>query len=156
METEEPKANQPQFIENQYVKVFGIIKSLQGQKNVQAFRILPIKELNEITNHMLECMNASIYYSTKASGESMDDGPMHNSNPSTNKSGFDNNTSNAGLSGLQNKVSNLIKQAKSSEGVHLNEICSYFANEPQSKIRLVYFKQFLERLIWIEFFFWFK
>merc|ERR1719245_2913844 len=69
MESEEAKPEQLQFMENQYVKVFGIIKSLQGEKIVQAFRILPIKELNEVTHHILECMNASIHYHTKGPGE---------------------------------------------------------------------------------------
>lgn len=71
METEETKPAQT-FIEGEYVRVYGIIKSLQGQKNVQAFKILPIKDLNEITNHMLESMHASIYYFAKANGESLD------------------------------------------------------------------------------------
>jgi hypothetical protein len=70
---EESKAEpQTHFIENQYVKVFGIIKSLQNQKIVQAFKIIPLKELNEITHHMLECMNASIYLYSKANGDTMD------------------------------------------------------------------------------------
>jgi hypothetical protein len=74
MESEESmnKQAQAQFIENQYVKVFGIIKSLQGQKNLQAFRIMPIKELNEITHHILDCMSANIYYHSKGGCESMD------------------------------------------------------------------------------------
>lgn len=57
------------FIENQYVRVFGIIKSLQGQKIVQAFKILPVKDLNEITHHILDVMNSSIHYYAKANGE---------------------------------------------------------------------------------------
>ena len=68
METEEVKAPQ-MFIENQYVRVFGIIKSLQGQKIVQAFKILPVKDLNEITHHILDVMNSSIHYYAKANGE---------------------------------------------------------------------------------------
>lgn len=68
MESEEENTNkqQSQFIENQYVKVYGLLKSLQGQKYVQAFRMLPLRELNEITYHMLECMNANIHHSSKA------------------------------------------------------------------------------------------
>lgn len=57
------------FIEGQYVRVFGIIKSLQGQKNVQAFKIVPVRDLNEIAHHILDCMNTSIYYYAKANGE---------------------------------------------------------------------------------------
>ena len=68
METEEARPKQSQFMENQYVRVYGVVKQLQGQKIVQAFRIIPIKELNEVTHHILECMNASIHYKNKACG----------------------------------------------------------------------------------------
>lgn len=72
METEEQRPSHVQFMENQYVRVYGVVKQLQGQKLVQAFRILPIKELNEVTHHILECMNSSIYYASKASGETVE------------------------------------------------------------------------------------
>lgn len=72
METEEQRPAQVQFMENQYVRVYGVVKQLQGQKIVQAFRILPVKELNEVTHHILECINSSIYYSSKTSGETGD------------------------------------------------------------------------------------
>lgn len=114
IESEEP-VEQKQFIENQYVKVFGIIKSLQGEKIVQAFRILPIKELNQVTHHMLECMNASIHYSQKSNDSTMQ----------FNESTMQNNTRNdesAGLSSCHTMVSNLIKQCHSSEGIHINDI----------------------------------
>ena len=68
METEEARPKQSQFMENQYVRVYGVVKQLQGQKIVQAFRIIPIKDLNEVTHHILECMNASIHYKSKACG----------------------------------------------------------------------------------------
>jgi replication factor A2 len=133
MESEEAKPNQMQFIENQYVKVYGIIKSLQGQKNLQAFRILPVKELNEITHHMLECMNASIYYFSKPSGECvMDMAGNGNYNAGVNQSS---NAGNAGLSSLQNQVSNMIKQSKDSEGVNVSNIYATFSNVSKSDIK---------------------
>ena len=101
METEENRPPQMQFIENQYVKVNGIIKSLGGQKNVQAFNIRPLKDLNELTHHMLECINASIYYTQKASGEGID---MH-ANPSVTKTTFNNQeSSSGGLTGIHLQV----------------------------------------------------
>ena len=81
MESEEAKPQQQQFMESQYVKVYGIIKSLQGEKIVQAFRIFPVKELNEITHHMLECMNSSIHYAQKGCGA--EDGGMESNNQPT-------------------------------------------------------------------------
>lgn len=103
METEDVRPQQSQFIENQYVKVFGIIKSLQNQKVLQAFRMLPIKELNEITHHMLECMNASIYFTSKANGDNLDaqlGNPLKNAN--LNGTSYDGgaSASTGGLSGI--------------------------------------------------------
>jgi hypothetical protein len=126
METEEEaRPMHMQFMENQYVKVYGIIKSLQGQKIVQAFRILPIKELNQITHHMLECMNASIHFSSKANGEGLDV-HMGDNNPlkNSNLSGMNSGKNTGGLDTLHSQVilvffffsnsikSNLIIQSK--------------------------------------------
>lgn len=33
---------------------------------------MPVKDLNEITHHILDCMNSSIHYYSKANGESTD------------------------------------------------------------------------------------
>jgi len=138
METEEDKTHS-QFIENQYVKVFGIIKSLQGQKNVQAFRILPIKELNELTYHMLECMNATIYFSNKSAGnDGMDIGmgnPLKNANFGGNNYESHGSSSSGGLTGIHLQISSMVKQNKSSEGVNVKDVCAYFKNIPENKIR---------------------
>ncbi len=91
-------------MENQYVKVFGIIKSLQGEKILQAFRILPIKELNEVTHHMLECMSASIHYSQAGAGDMNHDMHMGNENPLKNYSNNNSNANSGGLSSCHTQV----------------------------------------------------
>lgn len=131
MESEEARPAQSQFMENQYVKVHGVIKSLQGQKVVQAYNIRPVKELNEVTQHMLECMNASIHYVTKA-GESMD---MSTSSHAQKGGTFNNQQSNLGLTGLNNQIASFVKGCKNSEGLHLKDICERFGSIPQAKIR---------------------
>lgn len=123
MESEEVKPQQQQFMESQYVKVFGIIKSLQGEKIVQAFRILPVKELNEITHHMLECMNASIHYAQKGCGE---DSGMDQPMKSMGNTG--------GMGSCNEQVSNLIKLCKASQGMHINEICENLKMFSKTKI----------------------
>lgn len=108
---------QTQFIENSYIKVFGIIKSLQGNKYIQAFKIVPIKELNEITVHILECINSSITHANKAlnggvSGvvqdpnESITMNKQQNPLKNANLNGtFDADRNTSGLLGLQAQVS---------------------------------------------------
>lgn len=146
IEMEESKAEpQTHFIENQYVKVFGIIKSLQNQKIVQAFKIIPLKELNEITHHMLECMNASIYLYSKANGDTMDM-TVNNHHQTGRDTSTANNyeyggnnsatpTSTSGLAGLNLNLANLIKQSKTNEGVHIKDMYKQFSNFPATKIK---------------------
>jgi replication factor A2 len=123
-------------MENQYIKVFGIIKSLQGQKCVHAFRILPIDQLNEITHHILEVMNASIYYIAKANGQSIDSGSSF-SNPLKNSDIGGNEMGSGGNGGveLHKQVANFIKQSRSGEGMHIKDICEYFKNIPENRIK---------------------
>lgn len=137
IESEEPISNnsQNQFVENQYVKVFGILKQLQGQKCLQAFKIMPIKELNEVTHHMLECMNASIYLATKTTSGDNADMTMENPMKSSNTSTFRNLNATAFGGSINDQISQFVKQSKSSEGVHIREICNYFKNVPEGKIR---------------------
>lgn len=139
MESEEShvQQSQNQFIENQYVKVFGIIKSLGGVKNVQAFKIIPIKELNEVTHHILEVMNASVHLSTKGSGTGDSGMGMDQSMQSGNyNKGNANPTSFSSFGGnLNDQIENFIKACKSSQGYHIREICDAFKNVSEAKIR---------------------
>lgn len=139
METEEVKAPQ-MFIENQYVRVFGIIKSLQGQKIVQAFKILPVKDLNEITHHILDVMNSSIHYYAKANGEQFGETSVNAGgsfgHTAAAKSGSNHgDASFGGLSGFQFNLIKYIKASNSSSGVAFNSICQNFPNIPKDKIR---------------------
>ena len=48
---------------NKYYKVYGFVKQENNTNVIQALTIVALKDLNEITNHILECMNASVHYS---------------------------------------------------------------------------------------------
>jgi replication factor A2 len=139
METEEARPKQSQFMENQYVRVYGVVKQLQGQKIVQAFRIIPIKDLNEVTHHILECMNASIHYKSKACGGGSGGAENNTFEMSNTSNTVKNPLKNSNLSSkdtLNDQINNLIKSSKSSgEGLHIKEICSYFKHVPESKIK---------------------
>jgi replication factor A2 len=130
IESEEPKPEQIQFMENQYVKVFGIIKSLANEKIVQSFRIIPINELNQVTHHMLECMSASIHYAQGGeSGDMNMDQQMGNENPLKKSGGT------GGLNDCHTAISELVKQSTSESGIHLKDICNYLKSFPESKIK---------------------
>lgn len=129
-EDEESKPEEIQFMENQYVKVFGIIKSLANEKIVQSFKIVPIEELNQVTHHMLECMSASIHYAQGGQGGDMTmDQQMGNENPLKNSGG------NGGLNDCHNAVSEFLKQSTNQSGMHFQEICDYLKSFPESKVK---------------------
>ena len=56
------------------MKLHRTIKIILGLKSVEALRIRPLKDLNELTHHLFECMNTSIYiyYSTNSQQQATD------------------------------------------------------------------------------------
>jgi len=136
VETTPSKPAQVEFMENQYVKVFGVIKSLQGQKNLQAFRIMPVKELNEITYHMLQCIQASIYYLAKESGNTMaTEEPMDMMGNGNSNNVTKSNSNTSGLTTLQHQISSMIKGCKSGEGgIHKTTIFNTFSSVSKKEI----------------------
>ena len=42
--------------EGTYVRIFGVFKTFGNKRQVQAFRIRPVTDMNEVTYHALECM----------------------------------------------------------------------------------------------------
>lgn len=48
--------------ENTYVKVHGHIRYFQGKKSLVGFEVEPITDMNELTNHILEVLNAHMHH----------------------------------------------------------------------------------------------
>ena len=95
----------PEFVEGQYVKIYGVVKTSNEATNyVEALRIMPVKELNEITNHILECMDASIYVHTKAKSSNLDFLEPHVIENPLQFSNLNSVNYSTGLSTLQNQV----------------------------------------------------
>ena len=49
--------------ENTYVKVFGHVRAFGGKRNVVAFKVMPITDMNALTTHMLEVIHSHLYLS---------------------------------------------------------------------------------------------
>lgn len=45
---------------NDYVQIFGNVKANKGKKVLMAFKIMPIKDINAITFHYLQCINNKV------------------------------------------------------------------------------------------------
>lgn len=62
---DENNNDKKEFKIGQYVKVFGKVETVNEHNYILVFNMSPIKELNEITHHILEAMDASIYQCSK-------------------------------------------------------------------------------------------
>lgn len=51
----------PEFRVNQYVRVVGRLNQFGGRRSVNAFKIVPITDFNEVTCHFLQVIEAHIY-----------------------------------------------------------------------------------------------
>ena len=47
--------------ENTYVRVYGHLRSFNNKRNVVAFRVLPLTDMNELTTHLLETVHGHMY-----------------------------------------------------------------------------------------------
>lgn len=44
--------------ENTYVRVCGTVRSFGGKKNIVAFKVVPLMDMNELTYHLLEVIHS--------------------------------------------------------------------------------------------------
>ena len=59
-----------------YVRVVGKIRNFQGQKQVVAFDVRPVKDFNEITYHMINAVSVHLAHTTQAAAAPVvDNGP---------------------------------------------------------------------------------
>lgn len=52
--------------ENTYVRVYGTVRSFGGKRNVTAFKMVPVMDMNEVTYHMLEVTHSHLALSKHA------------------------------------------------------------------------------------------
>ncbi|KAG8005018.1 Replication protein A 32 kDa subunit, partial [Nibea albiflora] len=88
-----------------YVKVIGCLRNFNGQRSVMAMTIRPIKDLNEITSHMLEVVHAHMEIFGKAF-----DVNMNATAVSLSGRGHPKGISQSGLSSIQTEVLQVIKK----------------------------------------------
>lgn len=50
--------NAPQVVVNAYARVYGSVRTSGGAKTIMIFRLEPMANINELTNHLLEVLNA--------------------------------------------------------------------------------------------------
>lgn len=128
VDTEDPSVDSTVLPPGTYVKVSGNLRSFQNHRSVVAFSVRPLEDMNEITSHMLEVVQAHMMLS-KPHGTSNVGGEMGSNIPTMPRpvnentgGGYAGAMINNGLSGNQNQVLCLIKSCPEPQGISIQEI----------------------------------
>ncbi|XP_057689498.1 replication protein A 32 kDa subunit [Corythoichthys intestinalis] len=143
VDTEDPSVDGSVLPPNTYVKISGNLRSFQNHRSVVAFSVRPVEDMNEITSHMLEVVQAHMALSKdQNSGNYMSSvsRPVTSSSMDTSYMGA-HDTVNNGLSANQNQVLSFIKSCQDPLGVTLQDLRTRL-----SHISLPALKQVLEFL----------
>ncbi|XP_034554174.1 replication protein A 32 kDa subunit [Notolabrus celidotus] len=130
VDTEDPSVDSTVLPPGTYVKVSGNLRSFQNHRSVVAFSVRTLEDMNEITSHMLEvvqahmALNKSQSMSSAGGGMSSDITPM--SRPAAGNMGGSYSGAmdmvNNGLSANQNQVLSLIKGCPDTQGISIQEL----------------------------------
>ncbi|XP_055715246.1 replication protein A 32 kDa subunit [Phlebotomus papatasi] len=121
---------------NTYVQVYGMARSHNGSKVIMLFKIMPIKNANAITTHLLEVMHAR--FQAEQFLRMIQNGA---DTTSSTKDFMDVDTSSSnlanGLKGKQLLVYQAIKNHGTDEGISLQQIHQKFKHIPLPEIRQI-------------------
>lgn len=137
VDTEDPGVDNTILPPGTYVKVSGNLRSFQNHRSVVAFRIRPLEDMNEITSHMLEVVQAHMALCKPQTMTSA--GGMNNSMASMSRTNVGNmgsmgsmgsmgggysgaNMVNNGLNASQNQVLSLIRSCPDPQGISIQDL----------------------------------
>lgn len=137
VDTEDPSVDSSVIPPNTYVKVSGNLRSFQNNRSLVAFSVRPLEDMNEITSHMLEVVQAHMLLSKPQAMVGGGGGGGVNSNATpisrpgmggmssagmTGGYSGANAMANNGLSANQNQVLSLIKSCPEPQGISIQEL----------------------------------
>lgn len=133
VDTEDPGMDSTVLPPGTYVKVSGNLRSFQNHRSVVAFSVRPLEDMNEITSHMLEVVQAHMALgkpqSTMGTGGGMSSNVTSVSRPGmasgaavTGSYAGATDMVNNGLSGNQNQVLSLIRGCPDQQGISIQDL----------------------------------
>ncbi|CAF4917887.1 unnamed protein product [Pieris macdunnoughi] len=137
---DEDDKSAPKVQVNDYVQIFGNVKTNKGKKVLMAFKIMPVEDVNLITFHYLQCIHNKL----KMEADSKKEKPVETSTfvsnvPANSLMGMDNGSVN-GLNPRQMMVYNLIRASTLEQGISKQDIYSTL----KDKMPSVEFENILE------------
>ncbi|XP_037532774.1 replication protein A 32 kDa subunit [Nematolebias whitei] len=130
VDTEDPSVDSTVLPPGAYVKVAGSLRSFQNHRSVVAFSVKPLEDMNEITSHMLEVVQAHMALSKPLSTPGAGGGTSSSATPLSrgqiavlrgNYSGPNSMVIN-GLNAHQDQVLNLIRSSSDSQGISIYDL----------------------------------
>ncbi|KAM6909962.1 replication protein A 32 kDa subunit [Xenentodon cancila] len=130
VDTEDPSVDSTVLPPGTYVKVSGNLRSFQNHRSIVAFSVRPLEDMNEITSHMLEVVQAHMVLSkpltTAGAGGGLGGNSMSMSRPALGGPGGSyagaNDMINNGLSANQNQVLSLIRSCPDPQGISIQDL----------------------------------
>ncbi|XP_029929118.1 replication protein A 32 kDa subunit [Myripristis murdjan] len=134
VDTEDPSVDSTVLPPGTYVKVSGNLRSFQNHRSLVAFSVRPLEDLNEITSHMLEVVQAHMILSKPQTAMSGGTGAGTNSSTLVSRPGMGNMASmggaymggnDMGANGLnpnQNQVLRLIRGCPDAQGISIQDL----------------------------------
>lgn len=133
VDTEDPGVDSTVLPPGTYVKVSGNLRSFQSHRSVVAFSVRPLEDMNEITSHMLEVVQAHMALgkpqSMSNTGGAMNINTTPMSRPGMGNMGGvggvytgANDMVNNGLSANQNQVLSLIRSCPDPQGISIQDL----------------------------------
>ncbi|KAB5586739.1 hypothetical protein PHYPO_G00005030 [Pangasianodon hypophthalmus] len=119
VDTEDPSVDSSVIPPDTYVKVSGNLRSFQNNRSLVAFSVRPLEDMNEITSHMLEVVQAHMLLSKPQT--MMGGGGMNSSMKNPN----------------QNQVLCLIKSCPEPQGISIQELKQRLSGMSMTIIRQV-------------------
>lgn len=108
---------------NEYIQLYGNVKTNKGKKVLMAFKITPITDINIITFHYLQCINNKLKMEANAKKEKTDNSEnFANTVPANSMIGMNDNASTNGLNERQMMVYNPIRASTLEQGISKEDI----------------------------------
>ncbi|XP_061573232.1 replication protein A 32 kDa subunit [Cololabis saira] len=130
VDTEDPTVESTVLPPGTYVKVSGNMRSFQNHRSVVAFSVRPLEDMNEITSHILEVVQAHMALGKLSTMAGSGGGLMGNSVPMSRPASGGmagsyagaNDMINNGLSANQNQVLTLIRSCPDAQGISIQDL----------------------------------
>ncbi|XP_041978910.1 replication protein A 32 kDa subunit [Aricia agestis] len=137
---DEDDKSAPKVKVNDYVQIFGNVKTNKGKKVIMSFKIMPITDINAITFHYLQCINNRLKMEAESKKEQPANNNTVNSMPANSMVGIAESGSVNGLNARQMVVYNLIRASTLEQGISKQDMFSSL----KDRMSMVEFENILE------------